>query len=323
MFYTKDFQVIAQNDLYLSFPDIIQGKTNRNELFIVYRSADAHLPQASTLHLLHSLDSGLTWKKIYSKTLTLTKNKKAWNCPRLSYFPDGSLNIICDTKTHVRETLSQLNVSIIKSYNNGKTWEEPVETEMNGMVPDRVIKFQNKLFCANHQIKNLKNKLVQKINWSEDNGKTWKNEATIANSILHNFCEASIVNVKDKYLLAYLRDNHISPKKSWIYKSIDGKSWKKYKKMPISGHRIVAIPYKNKIIGIYRDTKNVTLSIFVQKNNEIVETYDIEKEMPQNKYHFGYAGIINYYKNLFYITYYIQHDMKKPYIKTCILEYSS
>ena len=321
MFYPKYFQVIAQNDLYLSFPDIIQDKINKNRLLVVYRSADEHLPTLSTLHVLVSLNNGLNWREIYKKTLTLKKHGKAWNCPRLSYFTDGSLNIICDTKTQVRETISKLNISIIKSRDNGQTWEEPVETEMNGMVPDRVIEFKNKLFCANHQIKNLKNSLVQKINWSEDNGKTWDNSSTIANSILHNFCEASVVNVNNKYLLAYLRDNHIAPKKSWIYKSIDGKKWKKHKKMPLCGHRIVAIPYKDKIIGIYRDTQNVTLSVFMQKDNKIIETYDIEKEMPQNKYHFGYAGIVNYYKNLFFITYYIQHDMQRPYIKTCFLEY--
>ena len=160
MFYAKNFKVVVQDNLYLSFPDIIQGKVDKNEFFIVYRSADQHLPSLSTIHLIHSKNSGVSWKKIYSKTLTLKDDGKAWNCPRLSYFPDGSLNIICDTKTNIRETTSKLNISIIKSYDNGKTWKEPFKTEIDGMVPDRVIKFKDKLFCANHQIKNLKNKFI-------------------------------------------------------------------------------------------------------------------------------------------------------------------
>jgi len=189
------------------------------------------------------------------------------------------------------------------------------------MVPDRVIQYKDKLFCANHKIINKKKHLKQMINWSND-GKYWKNSNTLAYDDKYYFCEAAIVNNNDKYLIAYIRDNINSAQPIHKYISYDGMIWEPKSIMSIYGHKVCAFLDNGYIIGVFRNTKDVTVSVFmypVEKEDEI-QLFDIDQENKKNTYNYGYSSIIKIEENKYLIVYYIKNKEKYPYIKSCLLE---
>ena len=109
MFKVSDYNIIAENEKrYLSFPDIMQSKKDSNKLFLAYRSSsEAHHPIHSGLHFMVSNNKGKTWNEIQRFDISIPVHGRVWNCPRLSYLPDNSLCIICDTKSSQREVESE------------------------------------------------------------------------------------------------------------------------------------------------------------------------------------------------------------------------
>jgi len=326
MFKIIDHNIVKQKEgKYLSFPDVIQSKQNKDKFFLAYRSGEGHHPLNSRLHVLMSNDKCKTWEEIHSFNLSLKKDGHVWNCPRLSYFPDGSLNIICDTKSSLSERSAIFRIFILKSYNEGGTFSV-IESEMKGMVPDKAISFKGKLFCANHIHDKKYTLLTQLVNSSIDEGKTWHDCNILARDKNHLFCEASIINYKDNFLLAYIRNNRLGPQLICKYISFDGLNWKSHGVLPVFGHRPTAILDGNRVFVAYRDTKNITLAVttatLTKKGRERnIETIDIDQELKDNKYHYGYAGMTKIDKNLYYVTYYITQEKSHPFIKGCFLEY--
>lgn len=316
MFKVDKSIIIAKKErYYLSFPDIIQSKENSNRFFVVYREGDGHHPTKSKLFLMKSENKGNTWRTIKSFILTLKNNGMVWNCPRLSYI-DHSLVIICDAKSSTKETMSFFSTFILKSNNEGRTFSV-TKTDLPGMVPDKIIKFKNKLFCANHKIKSEKNDLIQLISWSRDNGKTWYDTNILAHNLECQFCEASIVNIDNDYLITYLRDNSGHIRNIYKTTSQDGIFWGEPKKLPIFGQRVTAIKEEdNTIIGTYRNTIDCKLSLFKENLiDEKISIYDIDWEYPTNLYHFGYTGISKIEDNNYLIVYYSKQNEDNPLIK--------
>ncbi|KKM71637.1 hypothetical protein LCGC14_1428570 [marine sediment metagenome] len=310
---------------YLSFPDIIQSKYNKNRFFLVYRSGESHHPLNSFIHFLVSENKCQTWKEVHNFYLSLKKDGKVWNCPRLSYFPDGSLNIICDTKSSLTEKIADFNVFILKSNNKGNSFSI-TDSGIRGMVPDKVIPFKDKLFCANHIHDKRYNLLTQLVNISKDEGKTWHDCSILARDKKHLFCEASLINYKDNFLLAYIRDNRLGHQLICKYISFDGLNWESHGVLPVFGHRPTVILDGNRVFVAHRDTKNITLAIttatLTKKGREKnIETIDIDQELTDNKYHYGYTGMTKIDKNLYYVTYYITKENSHPFIKGCFLEW--
>ena len=245
-----------------------------------------------------------------------------WNCPRLSYI-GNILYIICDAKSSTFERQCNFKTIFLTSTTEGKFFRS-VDTPFPGMVPDKIIKFKDKFFCANHKIKSSKNDLIQLISWSKDS-KLWYDTNTVANDSEHQYCEASIVNMDNVYMTAYLRDN--SGHKKYIYtaQSKDGINWSRPKKIPIFGQRVTAIKKnKNTVVGAYRNTdvlqvsdttSHVKLSLFSHNlDTNKVESHDIDWEYARNQYHFGYTGLAETEKE-YLVVYYIRQDKYHPYIK--------
>jgi hypothetical protein len=324
----RDYKTIKEDEKkYLSFPDIIQSRKNKNKYFLTYRSGESHHPQNSKLHILVSNDMCKTWEEMHSFYLSLEKHKAVWNCPRFFYLPDNSLNIVCDTKSSLVEKMAEFKDYILKSYNDGESFTIE-DSGMRGMVPDAVISFRKKLYCANHVHDNKYKTLTQLVNYSQDEGKTWYNCSILARGSNNYFCEASLVNYKEKFLIAYLRDNKRGPQPIYKYITYDGYSWKPFGKLPVYGHRPTAIIDRDKVLISYRDTKNITLSVLtarLDKNGKEkdIEVIDVDQEKLDNKFHFGYTGLVKCQKDLYYLAYYIQKDKKNPFIKGCFLEYKN
>ncbi len=325
MFELLNTKVVAKKkNEYCSFPDILQSKKDSNKLFLVYREGTAHHPEKSTLVLMKSMDKGKTWRETHRFPLSLKKDGMVWNCPRLSYMHNGyeeSLNIICDTKDGTIERIARFRTFLLRSFNDGGIFHL-YKTPLIGMVPDKIIPFKDKLFLGNHKIKSSKNDLVQLVNWSKD-GDLWYDCSIVANAQDKQYCEGSFVNVDDKYLVSYLRDNTWHFKSVYYTKSEDGINWSYPEALgSIMGQRVTAIRDDNMIIGAYRNTKEICVSLFyhpIGKERE-VKRFDIESESRENLYHFGYTGIIKISEDTFIVAYYIKNNEKSPFIKIAFVK---
>jgi len=296
---------------------------------MTYREGISHHPTSSSLILLESKDAGETWEEVQRFELNLEDDGKVWNCPRLSYVnsdkkSDPLLNIICDAKSGTREAISRFSTYRFTSY-DGENFHR-TSLPFTGMVPDKMVKFQDKYFCANHKIKSRDNKLIQLVNWDKKIGEdVWYDCNIVANDPKQQYCEASLVNVDDKYLVAYLRDNsgHVRP--VYYTKSKDGLKWDKPNRLKgIFGQRVTAIRDDDMIIGAYRNTEDIRLSLFyhpVGKERK-VKIFDIDQESRYNLYHFGYTGITKTSPNAYIVSYYIKNKAKNPFIKIAFLERS-
>lgn len=314
----KSITIAQDPDKYLSFPDIMQDEKNPDKFFIVYREGNAHHPTVSKLVLMVSKDGGEKWRIRSEFPLTMKKDGYVWNCPRLSYI-DNILYIVCDQKSSVFERRARFKTVTLTSTTKGH-FVRLNNTDMPGMVPDKIVRFKDKLVCANHKIKSINNDLIQLISWSRDNGRTWYDTNIMANDSVRQYCEASVVNLGDN-LIAYLRDN--SGHKRNIYTTIsdDGVYWEEPERLSIFGQRVTAIREEDKVIGAYRNTENCNVSIFEHNliSNQI-KSYDIDWEYPKNQYHFGYTGIAKIEKDKYLVVYYIKQDTENPFIKLASVE---
>ena len=313
----KVITIDKDEDKYLSFPDIVKSPKDPNTFFLVYRSGDGHHPTHSILILKKSTDNGLSWETIQEVELTLEKHGRVWNCPRLSYI-GNVLYIVCDTKSGTYERIAQFKTVFILSDDDGKT-VRILETPIPGMVPDKIIKFQGKYFCANHKIKNEQNELIQLVSWSKD-GVVWYNTNVMAHSYHMQFCEASVVNMGD-YLIAYLRDNSGHKRNVYTVKSTNGIEWTKPVKLNIFGQRVTALKYTDeRVVGAFRNTDNVKVSLFNHhvKTNRI-KFINIDEEERHNQYNYGYTGLEDN-DHEYLLPYYIKKDAANPYIKLAFVK---
>ena len=317
----KNIITIDQDeDKYLSFPDIIQSVKDKNKFFMVYRSGDGHHPTVSKLILKKSENSGETWETQQEFVLTIEEDRYVWNCPRLSYCNE-KLYIICDAKNSTFERTAQFKTFFLISDNEGESFEIE-ETPIPGMVPDKIIKFNGHYYCANHKVKNEKNELIQLISSSKW-GELWYDTNILAHHKDIQFCEASVVNIDDKYMRVYLRDN--SGHRRNIYTAVsytDGINWSVPEKLPIFGQRVTALRHnKNEIVGVYRNTDNQQVSLFIHnfKKNKIKKVLDVDGDYRKNQYNYGYTGLVDN-GDEYLLPYYIKKDEENPYINLAFIK---
>lgn len=338
MFKVEKSIVVAKNEKkYISFPDIVKSPKKDGRFFLVYREGNSHHPTWSKIILMKSEDYGETWKNQQEFPLKIRKDNYVWNCPRLSYV-DNILYITCDMKSSVFEGSAHFKTVHLTSTTEGEFFRLQ-ETMIPGMVPDKIIEFKDKLFCANHKIKSNdtsynRKGLIQLVSWSRDRGKTWYDTNIMADSDKQKYCEASVVNMGN-YLIAYLRENSGHKKNIYTVTSNDGIYWSKPKKLSIFGQRVTAIKDGDTVIGTYRNSEikgdkkkgryrfgeilkgeKCHVSIFEHNlENYKISFNHIDWEYYDNQYHFGYTGIAKISDNKYLVTYYIMQDAKKPFIK--------
>jgi hypothetical protein len=309
----KTITIDKDSECYLSFPDIVKSPKEENTFFLAYRSGNGHHPTFSSLILQKSTDNGRTWEKIQQIDLDLERHGRVWNCPRLSYI-GNVLYIVCDTKSGTYERIAQFKTVFLTSIDDGATIKV-LETPIPGMVPDKIIPFKGKYLCANHKIKNDKNELIQLVSWSKD-GVYWYDTNIMAHHPERQYCEASIVNMNDEYLIAYLRDNSGHKRNVYTVRSVNGIDWTEPEKLKIFGQRITALKYSDdRVVGAFRNTDNIKVSLF----NHNVETnrikfINIDEETRKNQYNYGYTGLTDN-GDEYLLPYYIKKTAMNPYIK--------
>ena len=324
-------KTIAQDpDIYLSFPDIIKSPRKKDRLFLIYREGNNHHPTWSKLILQISDNNGKTWKILKEFYTDLEKDGCVWNCPRLSYV-NNALVITCDQKSSTYERTAMFKIVQLISRDEGNIFRQ-VPVAMPGMVPDTIVEFKGKLFCANHKVKSSKNDLIQLISWSRDNGNTWYDTNIMAHARDKQYCEASVVNMDD-YLIAYLRDNSGHKKNIYTVTSKDGVQWSKPHKLPVFGQRVTALKDEDQegnVIGAFRNTyipylypSEHVLDVSAFQHNtyrNVIDLYKIDWEYPENQYHFGYTGMVRISPNKYLIAYYIKQTEENPFIKLAFVE---
>ena len=123
-----------------------------DELFIVYRESDHHMARKYTRICLVRKNK----KQRFSEPEVIAKSSQRFNCPRLSVVGD-TLWLICDEITMSgKGTFFKLEDDENNTKNflwktkDGNEWEGPIETNIKGIVPDRICLTDDGFLIATH-----------------------------------------------------------------------------------------------------------------------------------------------------------------------------
>ncbi len=237
----EKFCVSNDPDNYEAWPDIV---LSAGKLICVFSECTHHNDRSYTrIMLSESTDRGRHWTAKRPLTEGTAGLKYYYNCARISRLKDGILAISVDRIPAVGEGVGAVNSVILLyfSCDNGLTWQPPVETPLRGIVPERLTELPNGrwLIAAHRPDKGF---LTQYLRYSDDHGKTWSAEVTVAQVPGRNLCEVSLLPVDGSTLVALLRENSglgYDCQKTISYDN--GETWGKVTNFPLPGcHRPTA-----------------------------------------------------------------------------------
>ncbi len=240
----KIIEISQDANLYEAFPDIAIMPNGR--LICVFLECKHHVDRSySRIMLCESHDSGRTWTPKRALTESLQDTGSWWNCPRIQQLKDGRMLVTVDKVfgTKLSEELqSKSSVLLYFSDDGGANWNEPVETPVDGIVPDKICEtITGRWLLSVHHLHPQTANLTQRLWYSDDKGKSWTGPVNVASKKGLDLCEVSIIQVDDK-LVGLLREN--SSKGLDCHKVIsldDGVSWSEPVEFPLPGcHRPVA-----------------------------------------------------------------------------------
>lgn len=243
---------ISKSDFFEGWPTMVKLKDGG--LLCVFTRCNGHIDRDNTsLMTTVSLDGGETWSTP-SHLTEVTDKSYYYNNARVRRLGDV-IAIVCDKIHENEKSENPADVFIWISEDEGKTWSEPKKTAANGIVPDiKRLRNGNWLLTA-HRTDKETGKLIQYGYISENQGETWSDEITVAKDPRYNLCEASVIEMENGTLVAFLRENSrqgIDCLKTISYDG--GFTWSEVYNVPIPGcHRPTANFLKNgKILLTYR-----------------------------------------------------------------------
>jgi len=357
--------VIDRDDrVWQGHPDIA---IFNDELYIVYRESDKHLTHGSTkIKLIRSeLWANMNhpeWGFIARDVLDIAESKHRLNCPRLSVI-DEKLWIICDEIQSSGDFIAAENDENLTSVrlwssSNGQDWKEH-KTNIRGIVPDRLIKFNGRFMTATHTKKRmiaiqsdqyLGEKSFESAYFTEQctghlvtkcwilEGDVWK-ESIIADHEGLNLCESSIYEM-DEALFCLMRENSgLGFPAYWSFSS-NGQVWSSPRPTRLFGcHRPTwGVLQSGKVLVTYREQSSIMSPRCWARN-----TFAALLPIPQT--HFstgmcdeviilpldhdrspkpdgGYTGWVQRSDGKIIVVNYITDDAPKPYICAYIIEES-
>ncbi len=245
---------VARNDsIYELVPDIV--RLPNGKLICIYRESDGHtVRRFSAIVYRVSRDGGHTWSEKHTLTRSDLNEQGIvlkWNCPRIQRLQDGRLLALCDVfpvPPDERTDLTNSRIVFWWSHDEGETWSQPQQTEVMGIMPDRLVELPSGAWLIATQVRMLgesyemRGKIVQICHRSEDQGKTWQGPYFIANDQRYNLCEASILQMPDGLLICYMRENSgLNLPGFKAFSTDEGRTWDGVYETPMSGcHRPVA-----------------------------------------------------------------------------------
>lgn len=235
----QKFTVSRDDSIYEAWPDVVL--TRSGKLVCIFSECTHHKDRSYTrIMLTDSTDRGRTWslKRPLSEP---TRDVPYWNCARIVQLGDGRLVALCDLiRTKVGER--DARVHLWTSEDDGESWTGPVPTRAAGIVPDKLLELPSGRWIIACHEKDLDfGFLVQRLWYSDDQGKSWQGPVAVGRVKGLNLCEASILPV-GKALVCFMRENS---GEGWdCYKAVslnEGLSWSDPVRFPLPGcHRPVA-----------------------------------------------------------------------------------
>lgn len=325
---------VVSNDksIYEAWPDIV--KTKSGKLVCVFSECKHHgdRDQARIVYK-ESLDKGKTWSDKTALTEKSTSDNY-YNCARISKLPDDTLVIIADYV--IKNESHNAKTYLWKSIDDGKTWKGPFDTPSQGIVPDKLLVLKSgRWILSSHFLDISINKLVQYLWYSDDSGITWSDRITVAKDEKYNLCEASILEVEDNVLVAFLRENSWEGYDCFKAFSYDGgETWDGVYKIPIPGcHRpVTGFLSDGRILMTYRfiqggkqgwgrTTQNFMGCIFdkqtaLEKERRQQQTRIFPIDYDRNpKADLGYSGWVQFEDGTIYVVNYLLDDEPKGQIR--------
>ena len=246
------FIVSRDDNIYEAFPDVALAPSGR--LVCVISECTHHQNRDYTrIVLCTSDDRGRTWspKRPLSERLRGDPKKDPWwNCPRISTLTDGRLVAVAD-RVSARGEIKEGEDSnwLWFSGDEGETWDGPLATPVEGIVPDQLIELRHGphtgrwLLSAHHTRREGDALRYAERTWlSDDHGRSWSGPHVIADAPDLLLCEGSIVELPGHGLVCFMREN--SGRGLDVFKCISrdgGATWEGPYPMPIPAcHRPVA-----------------------------------------------------------------------------------
>ncbi len=226
-------------NLYEAWPDV--ALTDDDSMVCVFSECTHHHDRSYTrIMLTESRDRGRTWTPKHPLAEGTAGKNYYYNCARINRLKNGRLAIIIDRipaageNTKDTETMNLL----FFSSDNGSTWSEPLETPLNGIVPDKLTELDNGRWLISAH-RRFDQKLTQFLHYSDDQGKTWSDAVTVAHDPALNLCEISLLPLGNGSVVGFMRENSACGydcKKVISYDN--GETWSQIIDFPLSGcHR--------------------------------------------------------------------------------------
>ncbi|KKM97972.1 hypothetical protein LCGC14_1162720 [marine sediment metagenome] len=280
--------IISRNDdKWQGHPDIAYFRDN---IYVIYRESDRHLTPGGTAIIL--VRCTLIPKDntiIATEEIEICTSEDRLNCPRLSVI-DGELWITCDKIQSGDNFIAAENIQentkiLLWRSGDGQEWTGPIETNITGIVPDRICQFGNRYLIATHTKKlpdevseaitkqlpehqksfqdlyaneQKKGHLVQNVWITKDLKEDWT-RVPVADQSSFNFCEASIIKL-DKMLLCFMRENSGKGLPAFMSISLNGGSaWSTPQPTRLFGcHRpVVGVLESGNLLVTYREQSSV------------------------------------------------------------------
>jgi hypothetical protein len=249
--------IVSRDDnIYEAWPDI--AITPSGKLVCVFSECTHHGDRSYTrIVLTDSNDRGCTWTPKRELTEPTHGLPIFWNCARIVCLRDGRLVVLVDKlfaeeKSAVPE---QCRNYLFFSEDEGLTWSAPIETPALGIVPDKLLELDDgRWILSCHYKESNFGYLVQRLWYSDNQGKSWSDPVIVGRKKGLNLCEVSILPVGNT-LIAFHRENSGM---GWdCYKTIStdrGESWGEPVPFPLPGcHRPVSGHLQNgKILITHR-----------------------------------------------------------------------
>lgn len=336
--------VTRDDSVWQGHPDVAYFN---NSIFVVYRESDHHMARSYTRICVTSK----TQKSSFETPVVVAESSHRFNCPRLTVIGD-TMWLVCDeivikgsgTFFKLENDESKTKVFLWKT-KDGHEWKGPIETNVRGIVPDRICPTDGGFLIGTHtkkylgpQSRNSKVKdiqreyagyLVQNIWHADDLEGTWKKHP-LCHKEGFNLCEASICRLDSGAYLALMRENSGLGHPAFACFSNDGIKWNQPIETRMFGcHRPVTGQLKSgHLLTTYREASGAFFPGFWAKNTFacLTNRHSIREDFIKSiilpldhdnskRSDSGYTGWIQLPDESIFIVNYVTKDAQMPYIR--------
>ncbi len=203
----EKFTISRDPSVYEAWPDVTLAPGGK--LVCVFTECSHHKDRSYTrIMLTESGDRGRNWSPKRPLTEGTAGLGYSYNCARITRFPDGRLAVIVDRiPREFGEGRSELAENLIYfSEDDGMSWSAPVQVPLAGIVPDKItILDSGRWLVSAHYARD--GRLTQVLRFSDDGGRSWSREITVAGDPRFNLCEASLLPLGKGTVVAFMREN--------------------------------------------------------------------------------------------------------------------